>query len=140
MVFNLASHWIPKIISQFLRSNVNTSVLNETPCTDHWNFLHTEVQVISPPLTTCIIKALMLLSLQCNLYATWLLMKLWVLPESTKINKGCFPTLSVTLRVFSLAVPSKALRDRWGLWVTCSTSITPSPSLLSPSSSTTHKE
>jgi hypothetical protein len=69
-----------------------------------------------------------------------LLMKLWVLPESTKINKGCFSTLLVTHRVFNPATLSKALRDRWGLWVTCSTSITPSPSLHYPSSSITHKE
>jgi len=44
-----------------------------------------------------------------------LMMKLCVLPESTRINNGCFPTLPVTLKVFRPINPSNALRDMCGL-------------------------
>nr|TKS04085.1 hypothetical protein D5086_0000146400 [Populus alba] len=98
MVLSLANNWMPRIISQFWSSSVYTSVSKDTPCIDHWKFLHTEEQVMSPPSATWTVKAFMLVSLQCNLAATWLLMKLWVLPESTKINKGCLSTLPVTFK------------------------------------------
>jgi hypothetical protein len=102
-------------MSQFLSSKVKISVANSTPYIDHWKFLHTKVQVMVPPSATYIVKALILVSLQRNMSATWLMMKLCVLPESTRINNGCFPTLPVTLKVFRPINPSNALRDMCGL-------------------------
>jgi len=141
MLPSVANHCTPSTMSQLLSSTTNTSVENWTPYIFQRKFLHTWVQVIWPPFAASTANGRIEVRVQLNLFATWVLIKLCVLPESIMIKSGDLSTLPVTLRVWKPEVPSKALMDIWGVKVSGSISLpswTSSPT--TSSSSKIHRE
>ena len=94
---------------------MNTSASKHTRCISHFKPLHTEVHDIFPPLAACIVIWVMVVKLFCSLWANEEFRKLWVLPESTRMWRTCFPTFPVTFMVWNPIVPSKAFSEIWGI-------------------------
>ena len=120
---------------------MNTYVTKCTPCIRQLKFLHIVEQCIVPPFAASTTRVGIGWARHCSLLANTLLRKLCVLPESIRMYKGCLSTFPATLKVWQPIVPSRALREIWG--VSKSYSITfASPSMfpISSSSSSIHRE
>ena len=117
------------------------SAWNWTPCIFHCRFLHIEVQDMVPPLAASTIIGFMVVVGHPSLSTRSAWRKLWVLPESIKINMGHLFIFPHTLMVWHPAVPWIAWSDKWGVRASAFiVSTDSSSSEMSPSSSTIHSE